>query len=64
MRLHVAGAAGVSVVAPDAAHISGALEDDEVLDAFLLQTDGGSNPTEATPDNCYLRLFQLAFTRR
>jgi hypothetical protein len=35
VRGHVAGAAGIVVVAPRAADVVGLLEDDEVLDAGL-----------------------------
>src|SRR6185312_5071934 len=47
VRLHVAGAARVGVVAPDAADVVGALEDEEVLDARLPQADGEAKAAEA-----------------
>ena len=47
VRLHVAGAAGVGVVAPDAADVAGALEDEEVVEARLQQADGQAEAAEA-----------------
>src|SRR5262245_53125416 len=51
MRFDIAGATRVGVVAPRAAHIVGALQDDEVVDSFVLQTDCGTEPTEPTADD-------------
>ena len=48
MRLDVAGAAGIAVVAPGAAHVVGALEDDEVVDPVPLQLNGGAEAAEPT----------------
>src|SRR6185369_8862110 len=47
VRLHVARAAGVRVVAPDAADVAGALEDEEVVDARLQEADGEAEAAEA-----------------
>jgi hypothetical protein len=49
MRGHVAGAAGIRVVAPGAADIVCALEDDEVLHPALLQPDRPPRAREAAP---------------
>jgi hypothetical protein len=62
MRLHITSTAGIGVVAPDAADISGALKDDEVFDSFLFQTDSHAYSAEATANNCDLRFSQVAFT--
>src|SRR5689334_16399198 len=51
MRGHVALAAGVGVGLPGAAHVLGALEHDEVREAFLLQPGGHSEPAETGPDD-------------
>src|SRR5262249_27022412 len=61
MRLDVAGAAGIGVVAPRAADVAGALEDDEVVDAVALQADGGAQTAEAAADD---RDMGLAGRRR
>jgi hypothetical protein len=51
VRLHVAGAARVGVVAPGPADLGGALEDDEVLLAALPEADGRAEPREAAADD-------------
>jgi hypothetical protein len=48
---HVAGAAGVGVVPPRAAHVLGLLEHAEVVDALLLEPDRRAEPAEARPDD-------------
>ncbi|CAM5497407.1 hypothetical protein STANM337S_03614 [Streptomyces tanashiensis] len=47
----VAGAAGVAVVAPGAAHGVGPLQDDEVGDPLAAQPDGGPDAAESRPDH-------------
>ena len=42
---------GIGVVAPGAADVGRALEDHEVVDALLLQADGGAEPAEAAADD-------------
>ena len=59
MRGHVAGAAGIRVVAPCAADVVGALEDDEVLHAVLLQPDRQPQPGEARPDDGHAHMWSL-----
>jgi hypothetical protein len=49
MRGHVAGAAGIAVVAPRAADVVGPLEDDEVLDAGLAQAMAIPSPAKPLP---------------
>src|ERR1051326_8703614 len=44
---HVAGAAGVRVVAPGSANVVRSLEDHEVMDAGLLEPDAAADPREA-----------------
>ncbi len=51
MRLHVAGAARIVVVAPGAAHIRTALQDLEVLDALLTQLDRHAKAGKAAADD-------------
>ena len=51
VRLHVAGAARVVVVAPGAADVARLLEDDEVVDSRLLQADGHAQAGEAGSDD-------------
>ena len=48
---HVAGGAGVGVVAPRAADVGAALDDDEVALAVLLELDGGAQAGEPGPDD-------------
>ena len=59
MRLHIARAARIGVIAPDAADVAGAFEDNEVVDAFLLEPDGGADSTEAAADNCDLHVLHF-----
>src|SRR5581483_11511663 len=47
----VAGTPGKGVVAPGAADVAGALEDDEILDAFALEADGGAKAAEPAADD-------------
>ena len=49
MRRHVAGAARIAVVAPGAADVVGALEDDEVLDAGLRRRMAIPSPAKPLP---------------
>ena len=51
MRLDVAGAARVGVVPPGAADVLGLLQDDEVVDAGLLQLDRHAEPGEPGADD-------------
>src|SRR5258708_39192840 len=51
MRGHVARATRVGVVAPGAANVIGALQDDEVLDAVATQGDGHAQAAEAAADD-------------
>ena len=53
VRGHVARAARVGVVAPGAAEVVGLLEDEEVVDPGLLQTDRHAEPGEAAADDHY-----------
>ena len=47
VRLHVAGRAGVLVVAPGAAHLLGLFQDHEVLNACFLELDGHAQAAKA-----------------
>src|SRR5581483_2273275 len=47
----VTGGAGIGVVPPGAADLAGPFEDDEVLDAGLLQAGGHAEAGEARPDD-------------
>ena len=49
VRLHVAGGAGVRVVAPHAAEVVGPFEEHEVVEALLTQPHGRADPAEAGP---------------
>jgi hypothetical protein len=51
VRGHVAGAARVAVVAPRAADVVGLLQDDEVLDPSLTQSNGHPQPGDAGADD-------------
>jgi hypothetical protein len=51
VRLHVAGAARISIITPRSANIARALEDNKVLNARLLQTDGRAQAAEAAANN-------------
>src|SRR2546423_11294832 len=51
MRLDVARAPGIRVVAPCSADVICALEDDEVVDAGPLQPNRRAQTTETTPDD-------------
>ena len=51
VRLHVAGGAGVTVIAPHPAHVVGTLQHDEVADPRLPQPDGRAEPGEAGTDD-------------
>jgi len=51
MRRHVAAQAGVTVVAPDPADVIGPVQNDEVLDARLLERDRQADPAEAGADH-------------
>src|SRR5439155_2058280 len=51
VRRDVALAAGVRVLAPGAADVAGTLEDDEVVDAHLLEPDGGAEAGESGADH-------------
>jgi hypothetical protein len=57
VRRHVAGAAGVAVVAPRAADVVGLLQDDEVLDPGLAQANGHPQPGEAAADDGHLHVL-------
>ena len=50
-RLHVAGAARVSIVAPRAAQVGGPLEDNDVVDAASAQCDRHADAGEPAPDD-------------
>ncbi|MNV82214.1 hypothetical protein D3C71_1759360 [compost metagenome] len=51
VRLHVAGAAGVVVVAPGAAHRPRLLEDQEIFLAGLLEANGHAQAGKAAADD-------------
>jgi len=51
MTLHVDGSTGIVVVPPDSADVSGAIQQDEVVESCLLQTDRGRDATEAGADD-------------
>lgn len=51
VRRHVAGGPGVVVVAPGAADVAGLLEDDEVVDPRLLESDRHAEPREARAED-------------
>src|SRR3546814_16689121 len=51
VRLHVTGAARIAVVAPGAADIVCALENFEILDARLLETDREAQARKPTADD-------------
>ncbi|MCY1369407.1 hypothetical protein D9M69_564450 [compost metagenome] len=55
MRGHVAGRAGVAVVAPGAADLAALLEDQKVVDAGLLQLDGQAQAAEPGTDDQHLQ---------
>ena len=59
MRLDVARAARIRVVAPGAANIGGAFEDEEVVDPVALQPDCGTQPGEAAADDRDARAHAL-----
>jgi len=61
VRGHVAGRAGVGVVAPGAADLFRALEDREGVDARAQELDRGADPGEAGADD---RDRELAVARR
>ncbi len=51
VRRHVAGGAGIRVVAPGAAHVVAPVEDDEVVDAHGAQAGRHADPGEARADD-------------
>ena len=51
VRLHVAGAPWIGVVAPSPTHFARALEHDERLDSFLFEPNGCADPSEPRPDD-------------
>ncbi|ESU48605.1 hypothetical protein P376_3422 [Streptomyces sp. HCCB10043] len=56
---YVAGAAGIAVVAPGAAHRAGPLQDDEIGDAFAAQPDGGPQAPESGTDHRHTYVLLL-----
>ena len=62
MRGHVAGAAGIAVVAPGAAEIAGLLEDPESGVPSLLERDGHAQTREAGAHDRDVQ-FRLAVKR-
>jgi len=59
VRLYVAGAARVAVVTPGAAHVPGALEEEEVLLAALPEPYPRAQPREAAADDGDARVYLL-----
>ena len=59
MRGHIAGRAGVGVVAPGAADVVAALDDEQVVAAVLDQPDGGAESTEAAADDEHADVLAL-----
>jgi hypothetical protein len=51
MGLHIARATGIVVIAPGAADRTGFLEDQEIIDASLFETDTHGQPRKAAADD-------------
>ena len=62
MRGHVAGTAGIGIVAPGAADVVGTFENHEILDAFLLETNTGVDAGKTGADDDYVVGDRAAFT--
>ena len=56
---YVAGAAGIAVVPPGAAHRAGPLQDDEIGDAFAAQPGGGPQAPESGSDHRHTNVLLL-----
>ena len=54
MRGHIAGTAGIGIVAPGAAHIIGTFENREILDALLLETNTGIDAGKTGTDDDHI----------
>ncbi len=61
MRGNVAGATGVVVVAPGAAHVAGLFQNDEVVLFRLLQGHAHAEPGEAGADNGNVEVLDVGF---
>src|SRR5262245_36858550 len=68
VRRHVAGEAGIRVLAPGSAETVGLLVDDDVIAARLAQPDGGEDARHPGPDDSEAERWserqRLAFTTR
>jgi hypothetical protein len=57
--LHIAGTAGIGIIAPHATDIIRTLENYKIFNAFLSKSDGSADPAEAAADDCYLKGLHL-----
>jgi hypothetical protein len=64
VRLHVAGAARIGVVAPGPAHVGRALQDHEVIDAGLLEQDARAETRKAGPCNADVHVSRRVVLHR
>ena len=51
MRRHIAGSAGITVVAPNATHLTCFFQDHKIMDAALFEPDCSADAAKTTADN-------------